>query len=493
MEGDELRTTDDVLLEEGTGSAADNVDFLTVWGYTVPAGYMFSKHEDGIRTYASAGLYSNDKTGDDTTSYTGDVTVKNCTIKRMRSGYSFAFGSGDIRIEDSQALECESGFSIKSNGVIKNCSADAKYGAVYGNAYNSDKNVTADITILNSEGGYGPHELAYIGGSNHNIIFKGEDSVVDGKSIQLAGDKKSMRMLNGVNSSQTRHNSKSNTIANYTGYPLILDAGTATYGGETYSWNASNNNIETCGNSQITDNGSGNSVTVVDCSLSNLALDGVASQSTTDYGGLPEYANDGNTDGNFGNGSVTHTERGVDGSGTLKWWQVDLQKDYTIKSITLFNRTGSNYGERLNNFTVDVVDSEGNITFTRLFEDSPNPSITISTGTVIGRVVKISKTSDYGLSLAEVQVFGVETALSNDKIEKANNVEIFPNPVEDVFIIANSHGAIIEIFNNVGVLMFKDEIKSSSEFIDISSFNSGLYFIRIINNGLALSKKIIKK
>jgi hypothetical protein len=34
----EMRTTDDILAEEGTGTRADGVDFMTVWGYRLPAG-----------------------------------------------------------------------------------------------------------------------------------------------------------------------------------------------------------------------------------------------------------------------------------------------------------------------------------------------------------------------------------------------------------------------------------------------------------------------
>jgi hypothetical protein len=231
-------------------------------------------------------------------------------------------------------------------------------------------------------------------------------------------------------------------------------------------------------------------------SIPNLALatnGSIAEQSVTAYGGLPERAIDGNTDGDFNNGSVSHTENGVHDSGTLKWWQVDLQADYNIETVTIFNRTGSNYGERLNNFTVEIKDANDNITFTQLYTAYPNPTLKIEIGGVVGRVVRISKTSDNGITLAEVQVFGVDSSLSIDKTNKIKEIGIYPNPIEDIFMVTNSHGAVIEIFNSVGALMLKNEIKSSSETMDIGSFNSGLYFIRIINNELVVSKKIIKK
>jgi len=136
----------------------------------------------------------------------------------------------------------------------------------------------------------------------------------------------------------------------------------------------------------------------------NLALNGIATQSTTGYGGLPEKAIDGNTDGDFNNGSVSHTDT-IDAD---KWWQVDLGEDKKIDDITIFNRTQGTYGERLNNYTVSVIDSEHNIVFSQFFEDYPDPSININTGTggVIGQIVKITKTSEEPITLAEVEVYG---------------------------------------------------------------------------------------
>lgn len=136
----------------------------------------------------------------------------------------------------------------------------------------------------------------------------------------------------------------------------------------------------------------------------NLALNGIATQSTTGYGGLPERAIDGNTDGDFNNGSVSHTDQ-IDAD---KWWQVDLGEDKKIDDITIHNRTEGSYSERLNNFTVSIIDSENNTIFSKLFVDYPNPSININTGLggVIGQIVKISKTSEEPITLAEVEVYG---------------------------------------------------------------------------------------
>jgi hypothetical protein len=64
----------------------------------------------------------------------------------------------------------------------------------------------------------------------------------------------------------------------------------------------------------------------------DLALSGIATQSsTTDWGNGPAVASraiDGDTDGNFWDGSVTHS------ADEQAWWQVDLGQTYDIYNIT---------------------------------------------------------------------------------------------------------------------------------------------------------------
>ncbi|WP_372752097.1 carbohydrate-binding protein [Mariniflexile sp.] len=141
-------------------------------------------------------------------------------------------------------------------------------------------------------------------------------------------------------------------------------------------------------------------------SADNLALNGLASQSTTAYDAPAERAIDGNTDGDFNNGSVSHTAP-LDND---KWWQVDLGEDKKIEYITIYNRTQQSYSERLNNFTVNIIDSENNTVFSQFFVDYPDPSVNINTGSggVIGQIVKISKSSDEPITLAEVEVYGID-------------------------------------------------------------------------------------
>lgn len=68
---------------------------------------------------------------------------------------------------------------------------------------------------------------------------------------------------------------------------------------------------------------------------SNLASAKVATQSSTFGLGVAQRAVDGNIDGVYANGSVSHTFGGE----AQPWWQVDLGSSRSVGSVELFNRT----------------------------------------------------------------------------------------------------------------------------------------------------------
>ena len=135
-------------------------------------------------------------------------------------------------------------------------------------------------------------------------------------------------------------------------------------------------------------------------STGNLALAGTASQSSTGYSGSASRAIDGNTNGRYNNGSVTHTANS-DGS---PWWQVDLGTTKNIGEIRLFNRTDC-CSNRLSNFTVSVLNNSGTTTFSQTFTTQPSPSLTIDAGGASGSTVRVALNVNNRLSLAEVEVY----------------------------------------------------------------------------------------
>src|SRR5262245_14764085 len=66
----------------------------------------------------------------------------------------------------------------------------------------------------------------------------------------------------------------------------------------------------------------------------NQSLGHPATQSSTWFDADPSRAVDGNTDGDFSHGSVTHT-----GPDPQAWWQVDLSRQRWIDTIEIYGRT----------------------------------------------------------------------------------------------------------------------------------------------------------
>ncbi|MBW1298351.1 RICIN domain-containing protein, partial [Aquimarina litoralis] len=245
----EMRSTDDMLAEEGTGSPADNVDFMTVWGYRLPAGYMLSLGEGGIRAY-NAGTTTID--GVEYNRGTSNPTILNCTIKNMRTGVTISHATGTKYVEGCTAIGCENGFSLGSGDVI-DCYADCSYGPVYSTTYENDRNYHADITILPSSVPYynGSGSIAYIGGSQHKITLRGSEEAVEaGLSIKVGGDKNNIRLLNGNLPHQNDFEGKDFELTNLSNFPVVL------------SNKSSSINVTSCG--PVTDNGSNNTISQSD-------------------------------------------------------------------------------------------------------------------------------------------------------------------------------------------------------------------------------------
>lgn len=122
---------------------------------------------------------------------------------------------------------------------------------------------------------------------------------------------------------------------------------------------------------------------------------------------------DGNTSGQWGNGSVTHT----DSSGE-EWLQVDLGAiSPFIQEIKLYNRQDC-CGERLTDFYVFVSDEpfssetvadvlEQDNVFSYYHEGVAEYETVVPVNRT-GRYVRVQLTGDTNLALAEIQVFGIQ-------------------------------------------------------------------------------------
>ncbi len=100
----------------------------------------------------------------------------------------------------------------------------------------------------------------------------------------------------------------------------------------------------------------------------NLATKGKASQVSTGFGGPANYANDGNTNGNYTGKSVSHTAQAND-----PWWEIDLGKEVPVSQIAIWNRTDNGTAARMKKFRIEIFDNEHKPVWKREISKTPNP------------------------------------------------------------------------------------------------------------------------
>ena len=183
--------------------------------YPIPMDVMYPLSEDGIRSYSN----------------TGSVTVENCTIKQMRGGIRLYLASS-ATVSNSTAIDCgATNYNMPAGSSISGSSGNFSYAPL--SDFRLDRSrQNIEMTILPSPNAIGPHNLADVLGSDHEIVFHRTPGPVDTTTRPI--------VIYGNNS----------TIINETEYTIILEPGT------------SGNTIISCG--PVVDNGD-NSITLNDC------------------------------------------------------------------------------------------------------------------------------------------------------------------------------------------------------------------------------------
>ncbi|WP_430909515.1 discoidin domain-containing protein [Maribacter sp. 2-571] len=133
-----------------------------------------------------------------------------------------------------------------------------------------------------------------------------------------------------------------------------------------------------------------------------------AEQYRTGTVGVPQRAIDGDTNGSWSNGSVTHTTN----NDIISWWRVDLLAEYDFSRIDVYNRTDC-CSSRLNGVTVHVGNAASTdpSDYTLIGTLSGSTSVQQLNTNVTGRYICIHKDNtgqptNEVLSIAEVHAFG---------------------------------------------------------------------------------------
>jgi hypothetical protein len=75
------------------------------------------------------------------------------------------------------------------------------------------------------------------------------------------------------------------------------------------------------------------------------------------------------------------------------------------------------------------------------------------------------------------------------------NIKLYPNPAKEMLNIEILEGSYAEItvFSALGGIIHKAETGVDRISLDVSQLSAGMYFIRFVSNGLAVTKRFVKE
>lgn len=161
----------------------------------------------------------------------------------------------------------------------------------------------------------------------------------------------------------------------------------------------------------------------------NVAQGKSATQSSTHSSANASRAVDGDTNGRYGNSSVSHTSKEKNA-----WWEVDLGQVYDLTTIKIWNRTDC-CSNRLSNFYIFVSDNPFTSEDIDITKNQTGVSATEFSGTAgretkanvnrSGRYIRVQLAGNGKsyLQLAEVQAF-IENGISTGKIAQTVDINL---------------------------------------------------------------------
>lgn len=83
--------------------------------------------------------------------------------------------------------------------------------------------------------------------------------------------------------------------------------------------------------------------------------------------------------------------------------------------------------------------------------------------------------------------------LGVESVEDDSNMEVYPNPANDIIYVKGDIIQYVEIYNTVGSRVISKNV-IDSESINIADLTSGIYFVRIVDKqGNTTTTKIVKR
>nr|WP_321244054.1 T9SS type A sorting domain-containing protein [uncultured Psychroserpens sp.] len=149
--------------------------------------------------------------------------------------------------------------------------------------------------------------------------------------------------------------------------------------------------------------------------------------------------------------------------------------------------------------TLDAPSSVRTVISTRPNDTgNPNDYVFSATATTIDLVWALARFDNdplvwHGTANRGITMQGL--TLSEDTVE-INDFKIAPNPAKNNFTLelsAFNNNSVIEIYDVLGKKILNRKVNSITTLFDISSWNSGLYIIKISSENSVLTKRFVKQ
>ena len=86
------------------------------------------------------------------------------------------------------------------------------------------------------------------------------------------------------------------------------------------------------------------------------------------------------------------------------------------------------------------------------------------------------------LTAEEAAQLGAPGTVSGINDIVKNSIKLYPNPANEILYIALEHASKLEIINASGQIVESTNVKSETTSINVSHLNSGIYFVKVIDN-----------
>ena len=141
-----------------------------------------------------------------------------------------------------------------------------------------------------------------------------------------------------------------------------------------------------------------------------------------------------------------------------------------------------------------VNENTTNVTW-RIYDDT-NTDISLNVTTPNLDIYELSLTVSPTTRAEKKSVLKVKDYIdtrvfTNMNVVENNNINIYPNPTNDIITIEGDNITYIEIKNIKGQIITKKEVDTNKLTMDISTYKKGIYFVKIVENDKSITKKII--